>query len=106
MLFEHLTLTNLPPEDEALRAPVRAFLAQHMAGVPPDRRARSWSGFDSAFSRALGAQGWIGLTLPREHGGAGRSLYARFVMVEELLRAGAPVAAHWIVGPAIPPHPA
>ncbi|MBC7716339.1 MAG: acyl-CoA dehydrogenase family protein [Pseudorhodobacter sp.] len=104
MLFEHLTLTNLPPEDEALRAPVRAFLAQHMAGVPPDRRARSWSGFDSAFSRALGAQGWIGLTLPREHGGAGRSLYARFVMVEELLRAGAPVAAHWIADRQSAPH--
>lgn len=104
MLFEHLTLTTLPPEDEALRAPVRAFLAQHMAGVPPDRRARSWSGFDSAFSRALGAQGWIGLTLPREHGGAGRSLYARFVMVEELLRAGAPVAAHWIADRQSAPH--
>ena len=83
MLFDNLTLTTLPPEDEVLRAQVRAFLAEHMASVPPDRRARSWSGFDADFSRALGAQGWIGLTLPQSHGGAGRSL---------LQGSGAPVA--------------
>ncbi len=104
MLFDHLTLTTLPPEDEALRAPVRAFLAEHTAHLPTERRARSWSGFDAAFSRALGAQGWIGLTLPREHGGGGRSLFARFVLVEELLRAGAPVAAHWIADRQSAPH--
>jgi alkylation response protein AidB-like acyl-CoA dehydrogenase len=104
MLFDNLTLTTLPPEDEALRAPVRTFLAEHMAGVPPDRRARSWSGFDAGFSRALGAQGWIGLTLPTSHGGAGRSLLARFVLVEELLRAGAPVAAHWFADRQSAPH--
>ena len=104
MLFDHLTLTTLPPEDEALRAPVRAFLAAHTAHLPTERRARSWSGFDADFSRALGAQGWIGLTLPREHGGGGRSLFARFVLVEELLRAGAPVAAHWIADRQSAPH--
>ncbi len=104
MLFDHLTLTTLPPQDEALRAPVRAFLAEHTAHLPTERRARSWSGFDAAFSRALGAQGWIGLTLPREHGGGGRSLFARFVLVEELLRAGAPVAAHWIADRQSAPH--
>jgi alkylation response protein AidB-like acyl-CoA dehydrogenase len=104
MLFDNLTLTTLPPEDEALRAPVRAFLAEYMANVPPDRRARSWSGFDADFSRALGAQGWIGLTLPRSHGGAGRGLLARFVLVEELLRAGAPVAAHWFADRQSAPH--
>ena len=47
-------------------------------------------------SKAVAARGWIGLTLPREYGGGGRSIFARFVVVEELLRAGAPVAAHWI----------
>ena len=36
------------------------------------------------------------MTLPKEYGGGGRSRFARFVLVEELLRAGAPVAAHWI----------
>ena len=96
MFLDTLSLTPLPPEDEALRLPVRAFLDEALAGVPAETRARSWSGFDAEFSRALGARGWIGLTLPIEHGGGGRSVFARFVLVEELLRAGAPVAAHWI----------
>jgi alkylation response protein AidB-like acyl-CoA dehydrogenase len=91
-----LPLTRIPPGDEALRAPVRAFLEEALRDMPVEQRVRSWSGFDPAFSRALGARGWIGLTLPREFGGGGRSAFARFVVVEELLRAGAPVAAHWI----------
>ncbi len=53
-------------------------------------------GFDADFSRKLAARGWIGLTLPAEYGGAGRSAFARFVLVEELLARGAPVSAHWI----------
>ncbi|MDT7838524.1 acyl-CoA dehydrogenase family protein [Aquabacterium sp. OR-4] len=94
--LDRLSLTPVPPEDEALRAPVRAFLAEQLHGLPALRRARSWSGHDAAFSRALAARGWLGLTLPLEHGGAGRSPFARYVLVEELLNAGAPVGAHWI----------
>ncbi|SPA39635.1 Acyl-CoA dehydrogenase [Cupriavidus taiwanensis] len=89
-------LAGIPPEDEALRAPVRAFLQSALQGIPADVRARAWLGFDADFSRALAGQGWIGLTLPREYGGGGRSGFARFVLLEELLAAGAPVSAHWI----------
>lgn len=96
MLLDALAPQALPPEAEALRAPVRAFLDEALAGMPADRRARSWLGFDAGFSRALGARGWIGLALPREYGGAGRDWFARFVLVEELLARGAPVSAHWI----------
>ncbi|MBI4967926.1 MAG: acyl-CoA dehydrogenase family protein [Rhodospirillales bacterium] len=91
-----LPLTRIPPEDEALRAPVKAFLAETVAALPASRRVRSWMGFDAEFSRKLGAQGWLGLTLPKAYGGAARSPFARFVLVEELLAVGAPVAAHWI----------
>jgi len=91
-----LPLQPLPPEAEALRAPVRAFLDEALAGVPADRRARSWLGFDAGFSRELGRRGWIGLALPAEYGGGGRDAFARFVLVEELLARGAPVSAHWI----------
>jgi alkylation response protein AidB-like acyl-CoA dehydrogenase len=91
-----LPLTRIPPEDEALREPVRTFLREALEGMPPERRARSWMGFDAAFSRKLAERGWIGLTLPTQYGGAGRNAYARFVLVEELLAAGAPVSAHWI----------
>ncbi len=88
--------TRLPAEAEALRAPVKAFLADRMAGLSPHERARTWTGFDAGFSRALAAQGWLGLTLPERYGGGGRDAFARFVLVEELLAAGAPIAAHWI----------
>ncbi len=87
---------ELPPQCEDFRREVRAFLDQHLAGRTPVERARNWMAFDSEFSRALGARGWIGLTWPRRYGGAERSALERYVLMEELLAAGAPVAAHWI----------
>lgn len=95
-MFDTLTLAQLPPEDEALRPAVRAFIERHIAAIPLDRRARSWQGFSAEFSRALGEAGFLGLTLPKAYGGQGKGPFARFVAVEELLTAGAPVAAHWI----------
>jgi len=94
--LDSLTLTSIPPEDEALRAPVRAFLAEAMQKVPAHIRAKSWAGYDTAFSRELGRQGWLGITLPKEYGGGGRSPFARYVLVEEFLNFGAPVGSHWI----------
>ena len=94
--LDSLTLTSIPPEDEALREPVRAFLAQAMQKVPAHIRAKSWAGYDAAFSRKLGRQGWLGITLPKEYGGGGRSPFARYVLVEEFLNFGAPVGSHWI----------
>ncbi|SPA23069.1 putative enzyme [Cupriavidus taiwanensis] len=93
--LDTLPLVTIPPEDEALRGPIRAFLQEALRDVPAPVRARTWMGFDGEFSRALARQGWIGLSLPREYGGAGRSAFARFVLVEELIAAGAPVSAHW-----------
>lgn len=95
-MIDTLELTAIPPEDEALRAEVRAFLADTLDGLEPDERARSWMGFDAGFSRQLAERGWLGLTLPSEYGGAARGHFARFVLSEELLGAGAPVSAHWI----------
>lgn len=90
-----LAIATIPAVDEALRIEVREFLATTLAQVPAQTRARSFSGYDAAFSRALAARGWIGINLPTEYGGGGRSAFARYVLAEELLAAGAPVAAHW-----------
>lgn len=95
-MIEQLSLTSLPMEAEALRPAVRSFLDRELARLTADVRARSWMGFDAEFSRALAARGWVGLTLPEEYGGGGQTPYARFVIAEELLAAGAPVSAHWI----------
>jgi alkylation response protein AidB-like acyl-CoA dehydrogenase len=57
----------------------------------------SWvQGYDTDFSRKLGDRGWLGMTWPAEYGGHERSALDRFVVIEELLAAGAPVSAHWI----------
>ncbi|MGU3492984.1 acyl-CoA dehydrogenase family protein [Xanthobacteraceae bacterium A53D] len=87
-----------PAEDPALegtRERIRSFLAETLADVPPRIRARSWSGFDAAFSRKLGRAGFIGMTWPKAFGGQEMSSLHRYVVLEELLAAGAPVAAHW-----------
>ena len=92
------TFPNPPvsPQAEALRAEVRAFLAEELKTMPAHRRAASWSGFDADFSRKMGQRGWIGMTWPKQYGGHERSSLERYVVLEEMLAAGAPVAAHWI----------
>jgi len=84
------------PQAEALRAEVRDFLAAELADRSPLARAESWSGFDPAFSRRMGERGWIGMTWPKRYGGHERSALERYVVLEEMLAAGAPVSAHWI----------
>ena len=95
-MFDTLTLAEIPAEDEALRPAIRSFIDEHVRSLPMPVRARSWMGGDVAFSRAMGKAGFLGLTVPKQYGGGGRGPFARFVVVEELLSAGAPVGFHWI----------
>jgi len=84
------------PEAETLRAEIRAFLKDALADRKPVEKAESWTGLDPAFSRAMGQRGWIGMTWPRQYGGQERSALERYVVLEEMLAAGAPVGLHWI----------
>ena len=86
----------LPEAAESLRAEVRAFIAEHLKGYPGVKRAKSWAGADPEFSRKVGAKGWIGMTWPKQYGGHEQSFLERYVVLEEMLAAGAPVAAHWV----------
>ena len=86
----------LPAKCEALRTEVRAFLAEQMAGMPVAKRVRNWSGSNPEFTRAMAARGWIGMTWPKRYGGHERSSLERYVVLEEMLAAGAPVGAHWV----------
>jgi acyl-CoA dehydrogenase len=86
----------LPPECETLRGEVRAFLAEHLPEVPRARRNRNWSGANPEFSRKMAERGWIGMTWPKRYGGHERSMLERYVVLEEMLSAGAPVGAHWV----------
>lgn len=83
-----------------IRAEVNNFLGDH----PVTSRCDSWMRcFDPDFSRALGERGWLGMTIPPQYGGQDCSYLERFVVTEELLRVGAPVAAHWIADRQIAP---
>jgi hypothetical protein len=96
--------TDLPPRAAALRAEVRAFLAQEQAAGAWTPRADVWlSGWDERFTKELGRRGWLGMTIPVEYGGRGASPLDRYVVTEELLAAGAPVAAHWVADRQIGP---
>ena len=94
----------LPAGAAELRSEVRSFLAAERTAETFVPACDAWlSGWDESFSRRLAERGWVGMTIPPEYGGHGRSALERYVVVEELLAAGAPVAAHWIsdrqVGP-------
>ena len=95
MLAQAFRPCTLPPDAEALRAEVREFLQTALAAYPRADRAYSWMGFDAGFTRALAARGWVGMTWPKQYGGGERSAFARYVLSEELMAAGAPVLAHW-----------
>lgn len=93
------------PEQEAFRQDIRDFVRTALP-EPPTMPEDAWIiGFDRDFSKKLAAQGWIGLTWPKEYGGQGRTYLDRLILTEELLRHGAPVAAHWLgdrqMGPSI-----
>jgi alkylation response protein AidB-like acyl-CoA dehydrogenase len=94
----NLQAVGRPPDElHELRLEVREFLGHEIAtgGFVPE--ADAWmSGIDAAFSRRLAERGWVGMRIPVAYGGHGRSALERYVVTEELLVAGAPVAAHWI----------
>ncbi|MEN2740619.1 acyl-CoA dehydrogenase family protein [Microbacterium sp. X-17] len=91
-----LEATELTEAELELQQEVREFLAERLPagsypiglGVP--------GAVDPEFSKALGARGWLGMALPREYGGGGRSAVERLIVAEELLAVGAPVGYHWI----------
>lgn len=92
-----LPAVEVDPARETLRLEVRAFLADAIASgrFVPD--CDSWlTGWDPSFSSELAARGWIGMAIPKTYGGSERGSLDRYVVIEELLAAGSPVAAHWM----------
>ena len=100
--YDELCVTE--PELVALRTSVRAFL-------DADREEHGWKpavdswlcGADPDFSARLGDAGFLGLTIPKRYGGHELGHLHRYVVTEELLLAGAPVAAHWFADRQVAP---
>ncbi|MDV2478372.1 acyl-CoA dehydrogenase [Rhodococcus zopfii] len=80
-----------------LRSEVRRFLHEQIESGVFTPGIDTWlTQWNPDFTRALAAKGWIGMTIPTEYGGHGRTFMERFVVTEELLAVGAPVAAQWV----------
>ncbi|TPG32399.1 acyl-CoA dehydrogenase family protein [Mycolicibacterium hodleri] len=89
-----------------LRNTVRDLIDRWRSEARYQPRSDSWlRSLDVEFSKELASRGLIGMTWPRDYGGGEYTNTDRMAVTEELLRAGAPVAAHWIadrqIGPAI-----
>jgi len=87
---------EMPPGAARLRAEVRAFLEAEIGkgGFVPSVGAMVAG--DPEFSRKCGERGYLGMTWPKAYGGHERSMLERYIVVEEMLAAGAPVMAHWV----------
>lgn len=100
---------DYPPEAEALRLEVRAWLEEHLPNgwfdddfeLGDDDRAA----FYEDWTRTLHAGRWLCASWPEEYGGRGLSTMEAVVLAEEFHRAGAPMRADFfgdtLVGPTI-----
>lgn len=92
-----LPTVRFTEEQERFRLEVRSFLQKELEKGTYETKCDSWlSGSNPSFSKLIGEQGWIGLTWPKQYGGQERSSIDRYILTEEFLAIGAPVAAHWI----------
>jgi acyl-CoA dehydrogenase len=101
------TAAPFAPSD--LRGEVVSFLAEWKSSPGFEVRSDAWlRSFDLDFSREAARRGYVGMTWPRLYGGSERSNVERLCVTEEMLRASAPVAAHWIgdrqIGPSVLRH--
>jgi alkylation response protein AidB-like acyl-CoA dehydrogenase len=93
MRFEATSLTD---GERALQAEVRGFLADELPRGTFTPGLGMNGAKDPAFSAKLGTRGWLGMALPTRYGGHDRSAVDRFIVVEEVLRWGAPIGHHWV----------
>lgn len=82
------------PEQEAWRAEVRAFCAEHVTDALRDELRQAGNEGDGplakAFHRQLFAKGWWGVGWPKEFGGLGKQAVEQYIFIDEMQMAGAP----------------
>jgi len=90
------TPTELTADELALQTEVRSFLAEELPPGSHEPGLGMSARHDKDFSKKMAERGWVGMALPTEWGGSDRNAVDRFVVVEEMLRWGAPVGYHWV----------
>jgi alkylation response protein AidB-like acyl-CoA dehydrogenase len=89
---------SFTPEQDALRAEVRAFLRDNLpADFSESPIGTEWSGDEEeleiarAFNKRLAARGWLTAHWPTAYGGLGLSVMEQVILNEELAYRGAPI---------------
>jgi len=93
-------------EQKSFRKEIQDFLKSELEqGSFKPRLNACVDGFSREFSKKMSERGWIGLTWPKEYGGKGLGYLYRLILLEEMLKAQAPIAFHFLaerqVGPAL-----
>ena len=88
---------NFSPEENAFRAEIRSWLAEHLNGEFAHIRGlggtgEQLEGFEERikWEQFLGQSGWAAIGWPKAFGGRGASLMEQVIFAEEYARAGAP----------------
>ena len=85
------TPTELTVPELDLQAEVREFLASELPPGSHEPCLGMAADHDREFSAKMADRGWVGMALPSRWGGSDRTAVQRFIVVEEMLRWGAPV---------------
>jgi alkylation response protein AidB-like acyl-CoA dehydrogenase len=91
-----VSATALTAAELELREQVRTFLAEKLPWGTFEPGLGMGAAVNPEFSAALAERGWIGMAVPARYGGRDATAVDRFVVVEELLRWGAPIGHHWV----------
>ncbi len=85
---------DLDPELQTLRKRAQEVAADGVARF--GRHNDSWiNGFSKDFAQVMAGEGWIGMGWPKAYGGHERPPIERLIVAEEMIAAGAPIAAMW-----------
>ena len=90
------TPTELNDRELALQAEVREFLAAELPPGSHEPCLGMSARHEPDFSKKMAERGWVGMALPKAWGGGDNTAVDRFIVVEEMLRWGAPVGYHWV----------
>jgi alkylation response protein AidB-like acyl-CoA dehydrogenase len=106
-----MTDFRLPPDVEAFRDQLRAWLADNLTDEVRDAARRRGRDDDDALAvlrswdRAMAEAGWAAISWPVEYGGRGATALEQLVFTEETITAGAPTPVNVIginnIAPAI-----
>jgi alkylation response protein AidB-like acyl-CoA dehydrogenase len=85
---------SLNEEEQAFRDQVRAWIDESHPGPSPTGGDQEQFQFEREWQRKMHADGWAGVSWPKEYGGRGATLIEQAIFGEEMARAKAPRPAN------------